>query len=398
MTILDAQSLLRVNFAPMTESEVSKQGKNEPGKPRRRKWILPVAVLIAAIIGLAIFRSVDSDEPAAAQQGRGGGGGGGGTAVRTIVAKTEVMEDRIFLNGSLIANESVEIRPETGGRVVEIGFEEGALVEEDALLIRIDDRELKSMLASASQRQKFAETEFQRQETLLSSGGATQAIYDSTLNELELAKAEVELITTRLDRMELRAPFPGRVGLRYVSPGALVDSTTVITTLQQTDVLKVDFPVPERYLSTLRVGMAISLGIAGMEEKFQGEVAAIEPRIDQETRTVTLRALVDNKDGALLPGGFASIELVLERSDDAILVPSIALRPGMDRDVLYLVVDGKAEQREVTIGTRTSDRVRIVDGLAPGEEVIVDGVQSVRPGQPVRVFNRTAEARTAQRG
>ena len=395
MTVSGAIGALHAILLSMNKSEDSHAGENKGTGRRGRKWIFALMGMVALIAGVLIFLVPGDETPAAAQSG-GKGGPGGGTAVRTIIAETEVMEDRIFLNGTLIANESVEIRAETGGRVVEIGFEEGALVEEGALLIRIDDRELKSLLASAKQRQKFAETEFQRQEQLLSSGGATQAIYDSSLNALELARTEVDLISTRLARMELRAPFPGRVGLRHVSLGALVDSGTDITTLQQTDILKVDFAVPERYLPSLSKGLKVTLAIAGMEEKFEGEVVAIEPRIDRETRTVTLRAMVNNEEGRLLPGGFASIELVLDTAEDAILVPSIALRPGLDSDVLYLVVDGKAVAREVTIGTRTTERVRIMEGLAPGEEVIVDGVQSVRPGQPVRVFNRPEEARTAQ--
>ncbi len=316
--------------------------------------------------------------------------------VRIHEAAPRKLEDRLVVHGTLLGEDAVELRSEITGRVASIEFKDGAEVEKGKLLVKLDDSEMKANLVAMEYQVSLAEREEARQQSLLKSGGAAQQTYDQAANELKVLRAQRDAMGAQIDKTELRAPFAGTVGLRQVSEGSLIEPSTPITTLQKVEALKIDFPVAERYQGGVREGMAFRLAVAGLEEEFEGEVAAIEPRIDPVTRTILLRGRVPNPEGKLRPGGFATVSLVMREIPDAIMIPSTALIPELDRQTLFVVEEGKAAQRTVEIGLRLETEVQVLSGIEPGERVVIDGVQGLCEGRPVEVIGEAPEAR-AQR-
>jgi membrane fusion protein, multidrug efflux system len=203
-------------------------------------------------------------------------------------------------------------------------------------------------------------------------------------------RADLSLVEAQLARTQVRAPFSGVIGLRYVSEGAYVSPQTRIASLQALSPMKLEFSIPERYSGRVTIGDAVSFTVAGAPQRFRGEVYAVEPRVAEETRTLLIRARVPNPDGALLPGAFADLELVVEEIDGALAVPSVAIVPELAGRTVWVVDGGRASQRPVETGLRTDAAVQITGGLAAGDTVLVSGMQVIRAGQPVQVTELTA--------
>jgi membrane fusion protein (multidrug efflux system) len=250
--------------------------------------------------------------------------------------------------------------------------------------VKLNDADLVATRSRARYRKELAVLKERRVAQLLQQGVARREEYDMALNDLHVQDAEIELTEAQIAKTEIRAPFDGVVGLRYVSEGAYVTAATRVATLQRLERLKVDFSVPEKYATRLRVGSRIHVTVAGAGDRFDGAIYAIDPRIDAATRTVLIRAVCPNPQSRLFPGAFASVSLTLGELDDAVLVPAIAVVPGLNAKNVFVVKDGKAELRAVVTGTRLEDRVQILAGLEPGEVVVTSGVLQLSPGQKVR--------------
>lgn len=304
-----------------------------------------------------------------------------------ILLEYETIEDRIFSTGNLEANEIVDLSAEISGLVTNIYFEEGRDVEKGALLLKLNDSELQAEKARAQFRFNLAEQREERQKRLLERGGISQDEYDTIQNEVNVLRSELNLIQARIDQTELKAPFSGKIGLKYISTGSYISPETRIATLQEIDPIKIDFSVPERYQAGVTVGDKIEFNVQGYDSTFSGEVYAIEPRIDSDTRTLQVRALSENRDQLLVPGAFANIVLILDEINDAILVPSISIVPELNRQKVYLLKNGKVEEARVQTGIRTSDRVQIIDGVAAGDTVLTTGILQAREGMDVELGN-----------
>ena len=290
----------------------------------------------------------------------------------------------------MLADEEVELRPETSGRITEIAFREGRPVAAGALLVKINDSELQAQLRRAERRLELAEERAFRQEQLLEKGGISQEEYDATVSEVDVLRAEGELIEAQIDKTEIRAPFGGVIGLRYASEGSYVSPTVRIATLQRLNPVKIEFSVPEKYASRVSLGDAITFTVEGVEGAFEGEIYAFEPQIEAGTRTLAVRARSPNPNGRLLPGAFADIEVVLGEVSDALTIPAIAVIPEQGGKRVYLYQSGVAQPRSVETGIRLADRIQITEGLAPADTVILTGLQQLRPGLPVQMA-RTPE-------
>jgi len=316
-----------------------------------------------------------------------GGPGGGGTSlqVEAVVMEPQTIEDRIFSSGSIQANEVVELSSESSGIITGIFFEEGREVESGDLLIKINDSELQAQKQRANFRLNLAEQREERQRRLLERGGISQDDYDATLNEVNVLRSELNLIDAQIDKTEIRAPFSGRIGLKYVSEGSYISPNTRIASLQEIDPVKIDFSVPERYISRVNIGDNISFDVQGIDSTFTGEVYAIEPRIDLQTRTLQIRALSQNDDQLLYPGAFANIVLILDEIDDALMVPTISVVPELNSQKVYVVRNGVIEQARIETGIRTSDKVQIISGVARGDTVLTTGLLQVNPGTEVDI-------------
>ncbi len=306
-------------------------------------------------------------------------------AVDGLVVAAERLSDRMFTTGSIRANEEIEVHSEISGKITSIHFQEGGGVRAGDLLVKINDSELQAQLRKADYRVTLASDREIRQKQLYEKGGISLEEYEATLNELNVLRADVELIQAQIAKSEIRAPFDGIVGLRQVSEGSYISPATAITTLQDVDPVKIDFSIPERYAQRVAVGARIEFRVEGVVESLVGTVYALEPRIEASTRTLLLRARSPNPGRRLLPGAFADIVLVFDEIEDAIAVPAIAIIPELGGKKVFVLENGKASPRIVETGIRTEDRVQILSGLAPYDTLLVSGVQLLRPGLPVQV-------------
>jgi membrane fusion protein (multidrug efflux system) len=285
--------------------------------------------------------------------------------------------------GTLRADEGVELQAETNGKIVAINFTEGSRVREGELLVKLNDSDLRATLTRATYRKQLAQLRERRLSQLLGQKVVTQNDYDTALSDMNVQDAEIALVQAQIEKTEIRAPFDGVVGLRYVSTGAYVNATTRIATVQRLDRLKIDFALPEKYIGRLKVGSPVTFTVAGGEGRIKGEIYAFDPRIDTGTRTLLIRAVCRNQEGRLLPGTFANVELTLTELRAAVLIPSEAVIPGVNEKNVFVMNDGKAERRVVETGTRMASTVHILAGLSPGDVVITSGLLQMRIGQPV---------------
>lgn len=290
--------------------------------------------------------------------------------------------------GNARANEAVDIRPEITAAIVEILFEEGQRVAKGDVLVRLESAEPLADLAAARAALVDSESQLRRSGELFK----TRAVSESQLEQLEAQRdadlAALNAAQARLDHTVLRAPFAGQIGLRRVSPGSIVGPATVITTLDDTSSIKLDFDVPEVFLSRLEPGLSVTAYSAAWHDlSFTGRVVSIDTRVDPASRTVTVRALLPNDEGRLRPGMFLTVTL-LKEDVATLMVPEQSIVPDRSKQfVLVVGPDNVVERREIRSGRRRPGEVEILEGLEPGERVITEGTQKARPGQRVEVLD-----------
>jgi membrane fusion protein, multidrug efflux system len=300
------------------------------------------------------------------------------------IIRTEPFRATTFATGSLLANESILLKAERAGIVKEILFREGQPVKAGDTLLLIDDSELQAQLAGAQARLELAQAVEKRDRSLFETRMLSAAEYEQSAANLHIVEAELKLIKAQLEKTRVVAPFDGIAGLRLVSPGAYLVPGTAIASLQDISSLKLDFTLPERYLPMIRTGQEATFRVSGHVETFTATITAIEPAVAVETRSMLLRATVPNTQQKLLPGSFAELQVTLEEDPKAILIPAIALVPGLKQQKVFVHADGVAREREVQIGERTAETVQILEGLQVGEELITSGTLQLRSGMKVR--------------
>lgn len=322
----------------------------------------------------------------------------GPIAVEVVPVRVGLVREAVESVGTARANESITITAKQAGNVANINFEEGQRVRAGAVLIELEAKERRADLdqsradleQSRAQRDEIKQR-LERAKQLRGSGNVTEARLDELESQLRAAEgriraneAKVRAMDARLDENRITAPFEGRVGLRQVSLGALVQPGTMITTLDDVTKLKIEFAVPENFLGHLRPQLGVvARTTAFPDRKFEGSVAVIDSRVDTVTRAVRVNAVFDNPDEALKPGMFLNVELALAERPNAILVPEEVLIAEGGRQFVFTVREGRAERREVKLGRRLQGEVEVADGLQPGELVIARGIQKVRHNQPV---------------
>jgi membrane fusion protein (multidrug efflux system) len=312
--------------------------------------------------------------------------------VRAHRVEPRGLTERLSTTGTVRANEEVEIVSEISGKISSIHFEEGSRVAAGQLLLKIDDSELLAERQRALYRVELAERDETRQKRLLEDGVIARESYDVALGELNVLRAELQLIEAQLLKTEIRAPFNGVIGLRWVSPGSYLSSQTRIASLKELDPVKLDFTVPEKYSGLMQVGDRISFTVGSSDRTFDGTIYAVEPGIEASTRSIRVRARCPNRDGALVPGAFANVTLVLRSVANALTVPSIAVVPELGGKKVFVYQDGAAQPRTVQTGIRSDTEVEITSGLVEGDLVITTGLLQLRPG--AKVEEETVEAET----
>lgn len=310
------------------------------------------------------------------------------TPVIVAEVRTQPMEDRVEALGTLRANESVNVTASVTEAVTAIHFDDGDTVPAGKVLVEMTSAEEHALLEEARALVEEASSQYQRVKSLANQGTASRSLLDERRREWETARARLTAIESRLADRLVRAPFAGVLGLRSISVGALVEPGDLITTLDDIDPMKLEFPVPSTYLGTLETGLSVTAkapAYGGRE--FSGKVTSIDSRVDPVTRSILVRAVLPNPDRALKPGLLMRVEL-LKNSRDALVIPETALVP-LGQAQYVLVVDesqdNKVEKREIQTGARQPGWVEVTSGLRAGEKVITHGTIRVRPGQTVRI-------------
>ncbi len=297
------------------------------------------------------------------------------------------LTDKIVATGNVMANEEVLLSAEVAGRITAINFTEGTNVTKGTVLVNINDTELLAQLEKVNYNQKLAEEREQRARSLLQKEAISQEEYDRALTDLNTVKAEASLIKAQLEKTKIIAPFSGTIGLRQVSEGAFVTPGQRIATLTQIQPVKIEFSVPERFAQSVTKNSKVMISLEGTSKKYQAVIYAVEPYIDPETRSVTVRALYPNQNQELRPGSFTRVEFDLNHLQNALQIPAQAVIPELGGYKVFKYVNGKAEQAKISVGIRTSEMVQVTEGLQKGDTVITSGLLQLRSGFPVQISN-----------
>ena len=318
------------------------------------------------------------------------GSGRGSVAVIAAIAKAERLVSQINALGTARANEAVEITSKVSNTVTAVRFSDGQRVAKGQVLVELDSAQARADLEAAEAASAESASQVKRSRELIQSRVISESQFEQLEATMKANGARVAAARSHVDDTVVRAPFSGRVGLRRVSVGSLVNPGTTITTLDDLTVIKVDFSVPENFLAGLREGLKVTTSAAAFPGRaFTGTVTGVDSRIDPVSRSLIVRAAVPNPDLSLKPGMFLNVTLARDEHD-AVMVPEAALVPEQSRQFLFVIEAGRATRREVRIGGRQPGRVEIVSGLKAGEQVIVEGTQKVREGAEVRVLERAA--------
>lgn len=294
--------------------------------------------------------------------------------------------------GSLRSDESVIVRPELAGRIARIAFTEGQRVQRGQLLFKLDDAVARAESEQARANYQLARSKYERALDLEKQRFISAQARDEAEGNMKVQKAAADLADAKLVKTEVRAPFNGVIGLRSVSVGDYVKEGQDLAPLEQIDPLKVDFRLPEVYLTQTRVGQPLQIALDAMPGKsYMGTVYAISPLIDAGGRAVVLRALVKNATAELRPGMFARVKLLLDQNATSIVVPETALVPQGEDQFVFRIVDGRAVRTQVEIGQRSEGTVEIRRGLSDGEIVVTAGQMKLRDGVPVRTVKAGTE-------
>jgi membrane fusion protein (multidrug efflux system) len=359
--------------------------------------LLAAAGILGAIVVVsgASYWAGKSSAPAPAGPAPAAATGAPPPGVVVEASRVRIMKLPQSLNavGSLRSDETVVVRPEVAGRIANFAFREGERVAEGQVLVRLDDSVQKADLARARANLVLSRTKHERAIDLRNKGFVSTQALDELENSVKVAEADAELMTARVNKMTLRAPFAGTVGLRLASVGDYVKEGQDIVNLESLDPLKVDFRLPELALSQLQGGQMLQISLDALPDKtYDGKVFAINPLIDANGRAIVIRAQVPNRDGKLRPGMFARVRLFTSDIRDSVVIPEEALFPVGDDKYVYKVVEGKAQRQKVGIGQRREGRVEIVNGLARDDVVVTAGVIKLREGVAVTIANNAAPA------
>ncbi len=316
--------------------------------------------------------------------GPGAGGGGFALPVEVAAARQDTVVDAILATGQVEAIQSAELKPEVEGRITEVIMREGAEVAAGAPLFRLDDQELRAQVARAEADRDLAEQALARTKDLLDQRAASTADLERAEATARANRASLALLTVRLDRTMVRAPFAGVLGQRLVSLGDYVTTSTTLVTLQTVDPQRVAFTVPERYAGVVGKGQRVQFRVAALAgQEFSGAVDFVSPAVQLPARTLLIKAMVPNGRRQLQAGMFVEARLATAVRPRAVVIPEEAILALQGQSFAWVVVDGKVTRRVVTLGVRSPGEVEIASGVEPGDQVVVGGLELLQEGAPV---------------
>lgn len=338
-----------------------------------------IILLSAGLIATAVyFKSSDTPKagpPAGKKQPP--------VTVGITIASSKTIDRKIIISGTLLAYREAELHTEASGKVVNFTLPEGQPVKQGTLLVKINDADLQAQLLKNTEQIRHAEEIETRQKALLSRGGSSREEYEAALNTLNLLKADKELILANIAKTEVRAPFDGIIGLKYITLGVYVTPSTRIVSIIQPDPMKLECSVPEKYAAFLKKGNTLTFLTRGSSKRYKATVYAVDPRIDFSTRTIAVRADVANGNGELTSGSFVEIDLPIGDTHQGLMIPTEAIIPDIKGQKVFVVKNGKATPRPVVTGVRTENELEVVQGISAGDTVITTGILLLKPNSPV---------------
>ncbi len=341
-----------------------------------------LSIFIIVVLALAGYSGYTLLER---QDQRGRNWGGDASIVVAEPARRTQLVDEIESIGTARANESVTLTSKVTDTVRKVNFEDGMYVEAGDILVELTNSEETAQLAEAQAAADESARQFRRVQNLIAQKLASETQLDGERVRMQTSQARLEAIIARLDDRLIRAPFSGILGFRSVSPGSLLSPTSAVTTLDDINRIKLDFTVPEQELSAVVPGQEIqAVSSAYPSEVFRGTVQTINSRVDSVTRSVSVRAVLNNDERLLRPGMLLIVKLIKARAD-ALVIPEEAVIPIQNRHYVYTIVDGKAQRVEIETGRTRPGLVEVLSGLEEGQDVITQGVIKVRPGASVTV-------------
>jgi membrane fusion protein (multidrug efflux system) len=347
-----------------------------------------IYALLALVIAFLLYNKLFSKkakQTSAASAGKGKKKNGP-VAVNLMIVKDTAVSNEIDITGTIDANERVSLISQTAGNITGIYFTEGTRVKKGQLLVRVYNQDLQSSLQQIQAQMVLARDINNRNQILLQKEAVSKEEYETSLSSLNSLKAQAGVIRAQITRTEIRAPFSGTIGLRNVSPGGYLSPATPIATLVNIDPAKVTFSVPERYLPIIGKGSKVTFTVESSRDNFNATVYAIEPALDANSRTITVRAKAPNAKGLLTAGAFAKINLTLDQIPKTIMVPTQAVIPDLKSSKVFLYKNGIAVSQDVKTDMRTDTKIQVVEGLKAGDSVVVSGLIQIRPKSPLKIL------------
>jgi len=304
--------------------------------------------------------------------------------IEGIVARPTVLQQTIIVSGTLKSNEETVLMPDVAGRVVVINFQEGMHVKKGTLLVQLFNDDLKAELQKLQAQLELAKQTEKRQNELVKISGISLEDYDQAVLQVNSIQADIEVVKAQLRKTEVIAPFDGTIGLRNISIGAIVTQSTPLATIRQLDRLKLEFSFPGKYIAEVKKGTKLNFTVQGMNETFSAIVMATEEGIDAGTRNLKAKAIVNPREGMLVPGMYANIRLGLKENNNALMIPTQAIIPEERGKKVILSKGGKAEFVSVTAGVRQADNIEILSGIESGDTVVTTGILFIKPGSNLK--------------
>lgn len=305
--------------------------------------------------------------------------------VKGMVVIPKTLDNVVRTSGTVMAFEDVDLKAETSGRIVKIYFKEGSAVKKGDLLIKINDDDLQAQYRKSDLQIKLNEQQLGRQNELLKINATSQQDFDIATNQLASLEADKQALQAAINKTEIRAPFNGIIGLKYVSEGSYVSPASQIASIQNINPVKIDFSIPEKYSEKVKTGDLVNFSNDATSQSFQGKVYAIEPKIDLNTRSLQVRAICENSNGKIIPGSFARVDLRLKETNDALMIPTESVIPVLKGQTVFLYKDGVAMQVPIKTGVRTDSAIQVKEGISVGDTLITTGIMFLKSKAPVNV-------------
>jgi membrane fusion protein (multidrug efflux system) len=341
------------------------------------KKITAVSLIVLSVLGLSCGGTNNKEKSGESQ---------GTLNVDAYLVNPQSFNNDVVVTAELLANEQVSLMAPLSAQVLEIYFKEGGNVRKGDPIIRLDDRNWRAQLVGVEASLEVAEKNYERTKQLLEIEGSSQEEVDQAYSAVETLRSELEQLRVNINLANVRAPFSGQLGMRDFSNGAFLSQGDIITTLTNLNPLKIDFTLAQEHIKNVEVGKQIAVLVAG--DTLKADIYAINPLIDQQSRTLNVRALLQQApERRIMPGTFAEVLVTTNFMENALLVPTQAVVPEINNQTVYLYKKGKAVKEVVKMGNRTSNMVHILEGVSAGDTVVTTGLLHIKEGMELSIQN-----------